>query len=289
MSASLYTKRRVKNVLAMSFSLLATAIGLFFLAWILWETLSQGLAGLKPQLFTKITAYREEGGLANAMVGSLILNVLGIVIATPIGVAAGAWLAEYSMRSKLGPTIRFLNDILLSAPSIVLGLFVYTIVVLPTTALTHGDTTFSGLAGGIALALIALPVIVRTTDEMLRLVPSTLREAALSLGIPQWKLTLQILIRASRSGIITGVLLALARISGETAPLLFTAFGNNFLTFNPMDKMPSLPQAIYEYTKDPDPAINAIAWAGAFVVTMFVLALSLISRLILSRNKVSHD
>jgi phosphate transport system permease protein len=223
------------------------------------------------------------------MVGSLILNLLGILIATPIGVLAGTWLAEYANRTKLGESIRFLNDILLSAPSIVLGLFVYTIVVLPTTALTHGDTTFSGLAGGVALALIALPVIVRTTDEMLRLVPSTLREASLSLGIPQWKLTTQILMRASRSGIITGVLLALARISGETAPLLFTAFGNSFMTFNPMDKMPSLPQAIYEYTKDPDPAINAIAWAGAFVITMFVLALSLLSRLILSRNKVSHD
>lgn len=148
--------------------------------------------------------------------------MLGILIATPIGVAAGTWLAEYSLRSKLGPTIRFLNDILLSAPSIVLGLFVYTIVVLPSKYITDGEVTFSGLAGGIALALIALPVIVRTTDEMLRLVPGTLREAALSLGVPQWKLTMQILVRSARSGIVTGILLALARISGETAPLLFT-------------------------------------------------------------------
>jgi phosphate transport system permease protein len=285
----LYTHRRIKNIVAMVLSTFATAVGPLFLAWILWETLSQGISALKPQLFTKITAYREEGGLANAMVGSLILNTLGILIATPIGVLAGAWLAEYSNRSKLGPVIRFLNDILLSAPSIVIGLFAYTIIVLPMKWATNGNITFSGFAGGIALALIALPVIVRTTDEMLRLVPSTLREAALSLGVPQWKLTVQILIRAARSGIVTGVLLALARISGETAPLLFTAFGNNFMTINPLDKMPSLPQIIYEYTKDPSPDINTLAWAGAFVLTMFVLALSLVSRLIFSRNKVSHD
>jgi phosphate transport system permease protein len=288
-ASHIYTRRRITNIFAMVLSTIATAVGLLFLAWILWETLSQGIAALKPQLFTKITAYREEGGLANAMVGSLILNTLGIVIATPIGVMAGAWLAEYSNRSKLGPVIRFLNDILLSAPSIVLGLFAYTIIVLPMKWMTNGDITFSGFAGGIALALIALPVIVRTTDEMLRLVPSTLREAALSLGVPQWKLTVQILIRAARSGIVTGVLLALARISGETAPLLFTAFGNNFMTVNPLDKMPSLPQIIYEYTKDPSPDINTLAWAGAFVLTMFVLLLSLASRLLFSRNKVSHD
>ncbi len=285
---SLYLRRRIINWLAMGFSMLATLVGLAFLAWILWETLRQGIAALNPSLFTKITAYGADGGLANAMVGSLVINFIGIAIATPIGVLAGAWLAEYANRTKLGESIRFLNDILLSAPSIVIGLFVYTIVVLPSTALTHGSTTFSGLAGGIALALIALPVIVRTTDEMLRLVPSTLREAALSLGVPQWKLTLQILIRAARSGIITGVLLALARISGETAPLLFTAFGNNYMAVNPIDKMSSLPQIIYQYANDPGDAMHSMAWAGAFVVTMFVLLLSLASRLVLSRNKVSH-
>jgi phosphate transport system permease protein len=246
---ALYLRRRITNWVAMGLSTLATLIGLAFLAWILWETLRQGIAALNPSLFTKITADGAEGGLANAMVGSLIINFIGIAIATPIGVLAGAWLAEYANRTKLGESIRFLNDILLSAPSIVIGLFVYTIVVLPSTALTHGSTSFSGFAGGIALALIALPVIVRTTDEMLRLVPSTLREAALSLGVPQWKLTLQILIRAARSGIITGVLLALARISGETAPLLFTAFGNNYMAVNPIDKMSSLPQIIYQYAR----------------------------------------
>ena len=286
---SLYLRRRITNWIAMGLSMLATLVGLAFLAWILWETLRQGIAALNFSLFTKITANGAEGGLANAMVGSLVINFIGIAVATPIGVLAGAWLAEYANRTKLGESIRFLNDILLSAPSIVIGLFVYTIVVLPTTALTHGSTTFSGFAGGIALALIALPVIVRTTDEMLRLVPSTLREAALSLGVPQWKLTVQILIRATRSGIITGVLLALARISGETAPLLFTAFGNNYMAINPIDKMSSLPQIIYQYANDPGDAMHSMAWAGAFVVTMFVLLLSLGSRLVLSRNKVSHE
>jgi len=287
--SSLYLRRRFTNALALTLSTFATVLGLIFLAWILWETLRQGIGALTPRLFTKITAYGEEGGLANAMIGSLIINFIGIAIATPIGVMAGAWLAEYANRTRLGESIRFLNDILLSAPSIVLGLFVYTIIVLPTTSLTSGSTTFSGLAGGVALALIALPVIVRTTDEMLRLVPSTLREASLSLGIPQWKLTTQILMRSARSGIITGILLALARISGETAPLLFTAFGNNYMTVNPMDKMSSLPQVIYQYANDPGEAMHAIAWAGAFVLTMFVLLLSLASRLVLSRNKVSHD
>jgi phosphate transport system permease protein len=284
-----YLRRRITNALAMVLSTLATLVGLAFLAWILWATLRQGISALDLKLFTKITAYGEDGGLANAMVGSLIINFIGIAIATPIGVLAGTWLAEYANRTKLGESIRFLNDILLSAPSIVMGLFVYTIIVLPSTALTHGSTTFSGFAGGVALALIALPVIVRTTDEMLRLVPSTLREAALSLGVPQWKLTLQILIRAARSGIITGVLLALARISGETAPLLFTAFGNNYMAINPIEKMSSLPQIIYQYANDPGDAMHALAWAGAFVITMFVLLLSLASRLILSRTKVSHD
>lgn len=287
--SALYLRRRVTNAVALTLSLLATLIGLAFLAWILWETLRQGIDALNLKLFTAITAYGDQGGLANAMVGSIIIDFIGIAIATPIGVLAGTWLAEYANRTRLGEAIRFLNDILLSAPSIVLGLFVYTIVVLPTTALTHGSVTFSGFAGGVALALIALPVIVRTTDEMLRLVPSTLREAALSLGVPQWKLTLQILIRAARSGIITGVLLALARISGETAPLLFTAFGNLYTTFNPMEKMASLPQAIYEYANQAGDSIHAIAWAGAFIVTMFVLLLSLFSRLVISRNKVSHD
>lgn len=287
--SGLYLRRRITNAVAMLLSTLATLVGLAFLASILWETLRQGVSAIDLKLFTKITAYGEDGGLLNSMVGSLIINFVGIAIATPVGVLAGTWLAEYANRTRLGETVRFLNDILLSAPSIVLGLFVYTIVVLPSTALTDGTTSFSGYAGGVALALIALPVIVRTTDEMLRLVPSTLREAALSLGVPQWKFTLQILIRAARSGIITGVLLALARISGETAPLLFTAFGNNYTTFNPADKMSSLPQIIYQYANDPGDAMHALAWAGAFVITVFVLLLSLASRALFSRTRVTHD
>ena len=287
--SALFLRRRLTNMLALAASALATVLGLAFLAWILWETLRQGMSALDLKLFTRITAYGEDGGLLNSMLGSLIINFIGIGLATPIGVLAGTWLAEYANRTALGESIRFLNDILLSAPSIVMGLFVYTIIVLPSTALTHGATTFSGFAGGVALALIALPVIVRTTDEMLRLVPSTLREAALSLGVPQWKFTLQILIRAARSGIITGVLLALARISGETAPLLFTAFGNNFTTLNPMDKMSSLPQIIYQYANDPGDKMHALAWAGALVITVFVLLLSVAARLIFSRSKVTHE
>lgn len=285
----IYTRRSITNIVAMILSGIATAIGLMFLAWILWVTLKSGFSALNLNLFTKITAYGPDGGLANAIVGSLGMDLLALLICAPIGVLAGTYLAEFASRSKLGATIRFLNDILLSAPSIVLGLFVYVIVVVPMSNLTNGAVSFSGFAGSVALALIGLPVIVRTTDEMLQLVPTTLREAALSLGIPQWKLTVQVLMRAAASGILTGVLLALARLAGETAPLLFTAFGNNFMSFSPLDKMASLPAAIYEYTKDPRPAMHAIAWAGALLITLFVLALSLLTRMFFSRKKVSYD
>ena len=287
--SALYARRRIVNALALGFGICATVLGLVFLAWILWVTLKNGFAALNPKLFTKITAYAAEGGLANAITGSLVMDLIALAVCAPIGVAAGTFLAEYANRSKLGATIRFLNDILLSAPSIVLGLFVYVIVVLPMSNATHGAVSFSGLAGAIALALIGLPVIVRTTDEMLQLVPGTLREAALSLGIPQWKLTVQVLMRAATSGIVTGVLLALARLAGETAPLLFTAFGNNFMVVNPLDKMASLPASIYQYTNDPDPALHAIAWAGALLITLLVLGLSLTTRLLFSRKKVPHD
>ena len=288
-ASGIYRRRYAKNIIALTLSGMMTGIGLLFLAWILWVTLSNGLSAFSTRLFTKITAYADQGGLSNAIVGSLIMDLLAVMICAPIGVLAGTYLAEFASRSKFGATIRFLNDILLSAPSIVLGLFVYVIVVLPMTALTNGSVSFSALAGSIALALIGLPVIVRTTDEMLQLVPGTLREAALSLGIPQWKLTIQVLIRAAGSGIITGVLLALARLSGETAPLLFTAFGNNYMTFNPLDKMGNLPVVIYQYTKDPNPEMHAIAWAGALLITLFVLALSLVTRMLFSRKKVSYE
>jgi phosphate transport system permease protein len=289
MAVDIYMRRRVVNVAAMVLSGFAAAVGLAFLIWILWITVKNGLSALDLKLFTKITAYGAEGGLSNAIVGSLVMDLVALAICAPIGVLAGTFLAEYANRTKLGAIIRFLNDILLSAPSIVLGLFVYVIVVLPMSNLTHGAVSFSGLAGAIALALIGLPVIVRTTDEMLQLVPGTLREAALSLGVPQWKLTVQVLMRAAASGIVTGVLLALARLAGETAPLLFTAFGNNFMVANPLDKMASIPVAIYQYTNDPNPALHAIAWAGALLITLFVLLLSLSARWYLHRHKVTHD
>jgi len=289
MGVDIYMRRRVVNVVAMVLSGLAAAVGLLFLVWILWITVKNGLSALDLKLFTKITAYGAEGGLSNAIVGSLVMDLIALGICAPIGVLAGTFLAEYANRTKLGAILRFLNDILLSAPSIVLGLFVYVIVVLPMSNLTHGAVSFSGLAGAIALALIGLPVIVRTTDEMLQLVPGTLREAALSLGVPQWKLTTQVLMRAAMSGIVTGVLLALARLAGETAPLLFTAFGNNFIAFHPLNKMESVPVAIYQYTNDPNPALHAIAWAGALLITLFVLLLSLSARWYLHRHKVTHD
>ena len=286
--SAVYARRRITNVIALTLSGVATLIGLVFLVWILWITAENGFSALKLSLFTKITAYADEGGLSNAIVGSLIMDLMALLICAPIGILAGTYLAEYANSSKLGASIRFLNDILLSAPSIVLGLFVYVIIVLPISNMTNGSISFSGFAGSVALALIGLPVIVRTTDEMLQLVPGTLREAALSLGIPQWKLTLQVLMRAAFSGILTGVLLALARLAGETAPLLFTAFGNNFMTVHPLDKMASMPVTIYQYTNDPNPALHAIAWAGALLITLFVLALSLLTRNMFSRKKVSY-
>jgi phosphate transport system permease protein len=289
MSANVYRRRYAKNIVAQALASAAALLALVFLTWILWVTVSNGVQAIGTALFTGITAYADQGGLANAIVGSFIIDAMAIAICAPVGVLAGAYLAEYGRGTRLGETIRFLNDILLSAPSIVLGLFVYVIVVLPMTAATNGSITFSALAGSIALALVGLPVIVRTTDEMLQLVPSTLREAALSLGIPQWKLTVQVLMRAAGSGIVTGVLLALARLAGETAPLLFTAFGNNYMAYGPLSKMASLPAAIYQYTNDPNPALHAIAWAGALLITLFVLALSLAARALFARRKSSHD
>lgn len=287
--SAIYARRRLTNIVALVLSGLATLLGLIFLVWILWITLQNGITALSPTLFTKITAYADQGGLANAIAGSLIMDLMALLICAPIGVLAGTYLAEYASSTRLGASIRFLNDILLSAPSIVLGLFVYVIIVLPISNLTDGRISFSGFAGSVALALIGLPVIVRTTDEMLQLVPGTLREAALSLGIPQWKLTMQVLMRAAFSGILTGILLALARLAGETAPLLFTAFGNNFMTVHPLDKMASMPVTIYQYTNDPSPGLHAIAWAGALLITLFVLALSLLTRIMFSRKKVSYE
>jgi phosphate transport system permease protein len=283
---SLYLQRRIKNVVAQALAIMATLFGLFWLGWIMWTTLSKGISSLNMALFTEMTPPPgDSGGMANAFMGSVIMSLLGIVIGAPIGVLAGTFLAEYSRStwaSRLGETVRFVNDILLSAPSIVLGLFVYTLVV---AQMGH----FSALAGAIALAFIVLPVVVRTTDEMLRLVPSQMREAALSLGVPQWKVTVQVLYRSASAGIVTGILLALARISGETAPLLFTALNNQYWSTDLMSPMANVPVVIFQFAMSPFENWHTLAWAGAFILTIFVLAISLTARAILLRNKISHD
>ena len=280
----LYRRRTIFNRVAILMSCVAALFGLFFLAWILWTTISKGMGGINIALFTQMTPPpMEGGGLANAFFGSMVMCVLAIAIGTPLGIAAGTWLAEYSGARKIGTVIRFVNDILLSAPSIVLGLFVYTLVV----AQMGGG--FSALAGALALAFIVLPVVVRTTDEMLRLVPSQMREAALSLGVPQWKVIVQVLYRGASAGIVTGILLALARISGETAPLLFTAFGNQYWSADLGAPMASVPVVMNQFAASPYESWQTLAWAGALVLTVFVLLLSLLARAILLRNKISHD
>lgn len=266
----------------------ATAFGLLWLVWILLTTIIKGIDALNLQLFTGMTPPPgTEGGLANAFYGSVLMSGIGLLIGTPIGLMAGIWLAEFARYTKLGNTVRFINDILLSAPSIVLGLFVYTVVVLPLNAVTGHQVGFSALAGALALALLVIPVVVRTTDEMMQLQPSTMREAALALGVPQWKLTLQIVLRAAKAGVVTGVLLALARITGETAPLLFTAFGNQFWSSDLLKPIASVPVVVFQYAMSPFEDWHSLAWAGALVMTLFVLILSLLSRLILLRNRAS--
>jgi phosphate transport system permease protein len=275
----LYRRRIAANALAKILGTVATLFGLFWLIWILWVTFEHGAAALKLTLFTKPTPPPgEDGGLANALFGSLAMSVVAILMGAPIGIAAGTYLAEFARRPVWRETIRFVNDILLSAPSIILGLFVYEVIV---RQVGH----FSGWAGAVALALIVLPVVVRTTDEMLRLVPNAMREAGLSLGIPQWKVTTQVLYRAALPGILTGVLLALARISGETAPLLFTALNNQYWSDSLNAPLASVPVVIFQYAMSPYEAWHTLAWAGAFVVTMLVLVLSLFSRTILLRKR----
>lgn len=281
---SLYLRRRIGNIVAITASCATALFGLFFLGWILFTLASKGLAGINWDLFTKMTPPpMQEGGLANAFFGSAVMCALAIGIGTPLGVLAGTWLAEYGNARKVGTVVRFVNDILLSAPSIVLGLFVYTLYVMQTGG------NFSAFAGALSLAFIVLPVVVRTTDEMLRLVPSQMREAALSLGIPQWKVIVQVLYRSASAGIITGILLALARISGETAPLLFTAFGNQYWNNNIFQPMASVPVVMNQFAGSPYESWQVLAWAGALVLTVFVLLVSLAARGILLRNRISHD
>ena len=259
---------------------LFTVIGAFALGWILLMLLVEGIGGLSLAVFTQTTPGpgSEGGGIANAIVGSLILTFLGIAVATPVGVMAGTYLAEYGKGSKLAEVIRFLNDILLSAPSILIGLFVYTLMVQPMGA-------YSGWAGGVALAIIATPVIVRTTEDMLRLVPGSLREAGAALGAPMSKVITSISWRAARAGMLTGILLAMARIAGETAPLLFTALNNNFW-FRPdlMGGVANLPVMIYQFALSPYENWRELAWAGALLITFSILALSTLARLLLKKD-----
>jgi len=283
-AAGLYRSRRIVNVIALVLSCATAIFGLFFLGWILWTLVSKGIQGINWDLFTKMTPPpMEEGGLANAIFGSALMCAMAIAIGTPLGVLAGTWLAEYGNARKAGTVVRFVNDILLSAPSIVLGLFVYTLFIM------QFGGGFSALAGAMALGFIVLPVVVRTTDEMLRLVPSQMREAALSLGVPQWKVIVQVLYRSASAGIVTGILLALARISGETAPLLFTAFGSQYWNANIMRPMASVPVVMNQFAGSPYESWQVLAWAGALVLTTFVLIVSLCARGILLRNKILHD
>jgi phosphate transport system permease protein len=276
---TLYRRRSRRNSIYMSLSLVSSVIGMGWLAIILGTLIVNGVSGLSLSLFTEMTPPPggAGGGLANAIVGSLILTGLAVLIGTPIGTLAGTYMAEYGRYDKLTPVIRFINDILLSAPSIVIGLFIYEIVVIH---MGH----FSGLAGALALAVIVLPVVVRTTEDMLLLVPNTLREAAAALGTPTWYIIAKVAYRAARAGIITGVLLAIARITGETAPLLFTALNNQFWSTDLMAPMPSLPVVIFQFALSPYENWRDLAWAGALLITLAVLSLSILARVLSSKS-----
>jgi phosphate transport system permease protein len=276
--AAKYRGRDRINKLAIGLSLAAMAFGVFWLVWILWETLRLGIGGLSLALLTEMTpAPNEAGGIANAIWGSLVMVTLATCLGTPIGVMAGVYLAEYNKTGWLASVTRFVNDILLSAPSIVIGLFVYAVVVLKFRS-------FSGYAGVMALALIVIPVVIRTTENMLSLVPASLREAAYALGTPKWKVIGMVTLRAARAGVITGVLLAVARIAGETAPLLFTALNNQFWNSDLSKPMASLPVTIFKFAMSPYENWQQLAWAGVFLITMAVLGLNILART-LARQK----
>jgi phosphate transport system permease protein len=277
--AAKFAQRKIVNNIATTLALAAMAFGLFWLFWILWETMVLGIGGLSVATFTQMTPPpNDEGGLANAIFGSLLMVVLATCLGTPIGVMAGIYLAEFDTRSWLASLTRFVNDILLSAPSIVIGLFVYAVVV-------SRFKSFSGYAGILALSLLVIPVVIRTTENMLQLVPSGLREAAYALGAPKWKVILSITLKAARAGVITGVLLAVARISGETAPLLFTALSNQFWTSSLSEPMASLPVTIFKFAMSPYENWQKLAWAGVFIITTAVLGLNILAR-VLTRSKI---
>ena len=269
-----YKSRKAMNLLALTLSLAAMAFGLVWLIWILVETIRLGIGGLTLSVLTEMTpAPGDEGGLANAIMGSLLMVGLATLIGTPVGVMSGIYLAEYGQRGALGSITRFINDILLSAPSIVVGLFIYSVVVTRMKS-------FSAWAGVLALALIVVPVVIRTTENMLTLVPQALREAAYALGTPKWRVILTITLKSARAGVVTGVLLAVARIAGETAPLLFTALSNQFWSADMSAPMASLPVTIFKFAMSPYENWQKLAWAGVFLITLGVLALNIIARVL---------
>ena len=272
--------RRMKNRIALALSLLTMAFGLFWLVWILFSTVTRGIDGMTLSLFTENTPPPNTagGGLANALAGSGLLIFWSTAVGTPLGIMAGIYLAEYGRKSWLAEVIRFINDILLSAPSIVVGLFVYTIVV---AQMQH----FSGWAGVVALALLQIPIVIRTTENMLRLVPDSLREAAYALGTPKWKMISAITLKASVSGILTGVLLAIARIAGETAPLLFTSLSNQFWSTDMMQPLANLPVTIFKFAMSPFAEWQSLAWAGVLIITLCVLLLNILARVIFAKSK----
>ena len=272
----IYARRRFTNALVMTLSTAATAFGLVWLVLVLWTLLYEGFSAIVPALFTQMTPPPgNSGGLLNAIFGSVVMTVVATLIGTPTGMLAGTFLAEYSRRSRFGEVVRFINDILLSAPSIIVGLFVYEIVVVP---MGH----FSAWAGSVALAIIVIPVVVRTTEDMLNLVPSTLREAASALGAPKWKVIVLVSYRAAIQGMLTGVMLAVARIAGETAPLLFTALNNQFWSTDLNAPMANLPVVIFQFAMSPYADWQVLAWGGALLITITVLFLNIGARLLAS-------
>jgi phosphate transport system permease protein len=273
-----FMRRKRVNQIALVLSLAAMSFGLFWLFWILWETIRLGISGISIATLSQMTpAPNEEGGLANAMYGSFLMVMLATCVGTPVGIMAGIYLAEYNTKGWLASATRFVNDILLSAPSIVIGLFIYAVIV-------SRFKSYSGWAGVLALALIVIPVVIRTTENMLQLVPAGLREAAYALGAPKWKVITSITLRAARAGVVTGVLLAVARIAGETAPLLFTALNNQFWNSDMSQPMASLPVTIFKFAMSPYENWQQLAWAGVFIITLAVLGLNILAR-VLTRSK----
>jgi phosphate transport system permease protein len=278
-NSSIYFRRRLINKINLGISSLAMLFGLFWLAWILFVLLKNGLMAIHFSVFTQMTpAPGSEGGLANAIVGSVLIVLFSTLIGTPIGIFTGVYLAEYGDQGWLAGPTRFINDILLATPSILIGMFIWTIYV----AQVHH---FSGWAGSLALSLIVIPVVVRTTENMLRLVPNSMREAAYALGAPRWKVVMSVTLRSSKAGVLTGIMLAVSRIAGETAPVLFTALNNQYFSLNMDQPMASLPAVIYLFANNPDKHWNELAWASALIMTVAVLVLNIVARLLVKREQ----